>query len=65
MGLERYVAQLYAEGDLTLREVASLLELPVRETVERLDRLGAAGDITAVQNLNALEESRVLRGGKE
>lgn len=55
MRLEQYVAQLYTEGELTLREAASLLELPLREAMDQLSRLGAAGNVTAAQNLRALE----------
>ncbi|MBI2303511.1 MAG: hypothetical protein HYU86_02020 [Chloroflexi bacterium] len=54
MGLERYVAQLYREGELTLREVAALLELPLREAMNRLERLGASGNVTSAQSLRAL-----------
>lgn len=55
LGLERYVAQLYREGEVTLREAAGLLELPTREAMERLWSLGAAGNVTASQNLQAME----------
>ncbi len=60
MGLERYIAQLYAGGDLTLREASAILQLPLREAVEELGRLGVPGNVTAAENLKAFEESRGL-----
>lgn len=62
MGLERYIAQLYREGELTLREAAALMELPLRETMDRLSLLGAAGNITTDQSLGALELAGRLAG---
>lgn len=60
MGLERYLAQLYREGELTLREAAVLMELPLREAMDRLSLLGAAGNITTDQSLGALALARRL-----
>lgn len=62
LGLERYVARLYTEGELTLREAATLLELPLRDAMDRLWSLGAAGNITAAQNLRAMEISSAPPG---
>lgn len=64
MGLERYVADLYRGGELTLREAAGLLELPLREALDRLDLLGAAGNVTSAQSLRALEASLLLPGSR-
>lgn len=60
MGLERYAAQLYREGELTLREAAALMDLPLREAMDRLSQLGAPGNITTNQSLEALELARRL-----
>ncbi len=62
MGLELYVAQLYAAGELTIREAASLLQLPLREAVEELGRLVVPGNVTAAEDLDAFEGSRGLQG---
>jgi hypothetical protein len=60
MGLERYVAQLYREGEVTLREAAELLELPLREAMDRFSALGVPGNITIDQSLRAMDLSRRL-----
>jgi len=37
-GLTRYVADLFREGELTLREAADWLAVPLREAMDRLEQ---------------------------
>jgi len=62
LAIARYVARLYTEGELTLREAAALLELPLRHAIDRLWRLGATGNVTAAQNLRTMEMSPASPG---
>lgn len=55
-GLERYVAECYQKGEISLREAAEWMDLPLRETLERLTGLGAAGNVTWEQARKALDE---------
>lgn len=45
-GLDRYVAERYAAGQISLREAAEWLGVPVRVAIERLADAGAPGSIT-------------------
>lgn len=45
-GLDRYVAELYAAGRISLREAADWLGVPVRVAMERLADAGAAGNVS-------------------
>ncbi len=45
-GLERYVAELYRRGEISLREAAQWLDVPVRVALDRLAEAGAAGNLT-------------------
>ncbi len=53
-GLEKYVAERYGRGELTLREAADWLCVPLREALERLARAGAGGNVTWEQARQAL-----------
>lgn len=54
-GLDRYVAELYANGKISLREAAGWLGVPVRVAMERLADAGARGNITWEDARAALE----------
>jgi len=46
VGLDRYVAQLFAVGQISLREAAEWLDVPVRVAMDRLADAGAGGNVT-------------------
>ncbi|HEY8552021.1 MAG TPA: ribbon-helix-helix protein, CopG family [Thermaerobacter sp.] len=54
-GLDRYVAELYAVGKISLREAADWLGVPVRVAMERLADAGAPGNVTWEDARAALE----------
>lgn len=54
-GLDRYVAELYAAGKVSLREAADWLGVPVRVAMERLADAGAPGNVTWEDARAALE----------
>nr|PZN58909.1 MAG: hypothetical protein DIU58_18460 [Sphaerobacter thermophilus] len=59
-GLDRYVAELYAAGKVSLREAADWLGVPVRVAMERLADAGVPGNVTwedARAALEALDQS--------
>jgi predicted HTH domain antitoxin len=47
LGFEYYVVKCYKEGKLTLREVSSLLDLTLSETIDLLIEMGVRGNIRA------------------
>jgi hypothetical protein len=67
LGLERDLALRYGRGELSLRELAGILEVPVREALELLGEHGIAGNVTAEIAAGALETARRLskRRGQE
>ena len=54
-GLDRYVAELYSAGKVSLREAAGWLGVPVRVALERLADAGIAGNIAWEDAEAALE----------
>ena len=55
LGLERDLAIRYGRGEVSLRELASILEVPVREALDLLSEHGVAGNVTAETASKALE----------
>ncbi|GMV42006.1 MAG: hypothetical protein AMXMBFR64_37220 [Myxococcales bacterium] len=60
MGFERYVADLYAGGHVTLREATALLNTTLREALERFEDMGVRGNVGAADVLAGLEVIRAL-----
>lgn len=54
-GLDRYVADLYTDGKISLREAVDWLGVPVRVAMERLAEAGVRGKITSDDARAALE----------
>lgn len=54
-GLESYVAVLYRQGALTLREASSRLGLDVIETMDRLADHGVKGNLEAADVLASVD----------
>lgn len=62
LGSERYVATLYARGEITVREAARVLDVSVRETLELFLDMGVPGNVTAAQAARALNRFKAPRG---
>ena len=60
LGLERDLAIRYGRGEVTLREMAGILEVPVREALDILWEHGIAGNVTAETAAAALDVARKL-----
>jgi hypothetical protein len=60
LGLERDLAMRYGRGEVSLRELASILEVPVREALDLLSEHGVAGNVTAETASQALETADKL-----
>jgi predicted HTH domain antitoxin len=58
LGLDHYVAQRYAVGEVSLREAAEWLGVTLREAMDRLEAAGAAGNLTLDEVKAALTDLR-------
>ncbi len=54
-GFETYVADLYREGRLTLREASRLLDRPLTETIDLFLQKGIKGNLEASDVLTSIE----------
>jgi hypothetical protein len=60
LGLERDLAMRYRRGEVSLRELASILAVPIREALDILSEHGVAGNVTAETASKALETAQKL-----
>ena len=65
LGLERDLAMRYARGDVSLREMAGILEIPVREALEVLWEQGVKGNVTAAVAAHSIETAKRLSRGRD
>jgi predicted HTH domain antitoxin len=54
LGFEQYIAKVYREGNITLREASDLLRLTLSETIDLLAEMGVKGNIRANDVLASL-----------
>lgn len=54
LGAEKYVADIYARGEVTLREAATVLDITAREAMEMFFDMGIAGNVDADKALKAI-----------
>ena len=54
LGAEKYVGDNYARGDISLREAAEVLDLPLREALERFWDMGISGNVDADKAFKAI-----------
>ena len=54
MGAEKYIAESYAHGRISLREAARILGISARETLELFWEMGIPGNVEAAEALKAL-----------
>ncbi|HVB11014.1 MAG TPA: UPF0175 family protein [Bacillota bacterium] len=62
VGLERYVADLFRDGEISLRQAAEWLDVPLREAMDRLERAGVAGNVGVDEVRAALADLGELEG---
>ena len=53
-GAEKYVGDIYAHGDISLREAAEVLDLPLREALEFFWDMGISGNVDADKAFKAI-----------
>ena len=54
LGAEKYVADSYARGDISLREAAEVLDLTIRDALELFEDMGISGNVDADKSLKAI-----------
>jgi predicted HTH domain antitoxin len=54
LGAEKYVADSYARGEISLREAAKVLDITIREVLELFWDMGITGNLDAGDTLNAI-----------
>lgn len=57
LGVREYACDLYREGRVTLREAASIANLPLREMIDLLEARGIKGNVTLEQQRTAIENA--------
>jgi predicted HTH domain antitoxin len=56
IGFESYIAKIYKDGKITLREASDLLNLTLSETIDLLSEMGVKGNIHAQDVLTSVEK---------
>lgn len=54
LGAEKYVADSYSRGEISLREAAKVLDIPTREVLELFWDMGIPGNLAAGDTLKAI-----------
>jgi len=54
LGAEKYVADSYSRGEISLREAAKVLDIPTREALELFWDMGITGNLDAGDTLRAI-----------
>jgi hypothetical protein len=54
LGAEKYVADSYSRGEISLREAAKVLDIPTREALELFWDMGITGNADAGDTLKAI-----------
>ena len=57
-GAEKYVADSYAKGSISLREAARILHIPPREALELFWEMGVTGNVEASEAVRAISLAR-------
>jgi len=55
IGFENYIAKLYENGKLSIRDVSSELGVPISEAIDMLSEMGVKGSIRAADVLNSVQ----------
>jgi len=54
LGAEKYVADSYSRGEISLREAAKVLDIPTREALDLFWDMGITGNLDAGDTLKAI-----------
>lgn len=54
LGAEKYVADSYSRGEISLREAAKVLDIPTRDALELFWDMGITGNLDAGDTLKAI-----------
>lgn len=54
IGFETYIAKLYENGKLSIRDVSTELGISISEAIEKLSDMGVKGNIRATDVLNSV-----------
>lgn len=54
LGAEKYVADSYSRGEISLREAAKVLDIPAREALELFGDMGISGNLDATDTLKSI-----------
>jgi hypothetical protein len=55
LGAEKYVADSYERGDISLREAAGVLEITTREALDLFWEMGISGNVDADKTLKSIK----------
>jgi hypothetical protein len=55
IGFENYIAKLYEEGQLTIRDVSAELGLTISEALDKMSAIGINGNIRAADVLLSID----------
>jgi hypothetical protein len=61
LGAEKYVANSYERGDISLREAAGVLEITTREALELFWDMGISGNVDADKTFKAIKLLEKMR----
>ena len=59
LGIQDYVAELYEDGEISIREAAEILQLNFRQTYEILEKK-VGGNVEEAQEIKALNHAKKL-----
>jgi predicted HTH domain antitoxin len=59
LGIQDYVAELYEDGEISIREAAEILQLNFRQTYEILEKK-VGGNVEEAQEIKALDLAKKL-----
>jgi predicted HTH domain antitoxin len=59
LGIQDYVAELYEDGEISIREAAEILQLNFRQTYEILEKK-VGGNVEEAQQIKALDLAKKL-----
>ena len=60
LGITDYVLELYQKGELTVREVAEILDISLRDALELIEEKAGGGNVSAEEQIKAIELAKKL-----
>ena len=56
----KLVLELYQKGELTVREVAEILDISLRDALELIEEKAGGGNVSAEEQIKAIELAKKL-----